>query len=96
MKLIKYFFAVLLILTSFISGAWLVASNTQQVSLDFFGMQLPTLGISIWLLIAIGLGFVLGFIANLGVVLLLKNTQRRTQKALKIAEQKLNKLQGIQ
>jgi putative membrane protein len=96
MKLIKTLFAALIVLLSVLIGVLFVASNTQEVGLDLMFVQLPALGLSQWLIMALIIGFVLGFLCNITALFLLKNKNRKIQKQLKSVDSRLGKLQGTQ
>ncbi|MDB2642924.1 lipopolysaccharide assembly protein LapA domain-containing protein [Luminiphilus sp.] len=64
MRLLRQFLTVLFALCALLSGGLFALQNTQAVPLDLLLFQLPEQSIAIWLLLALGLGVLLGLSAG--------------------------------
>lgn len=90
MSWLKSLFFLCILLLVFLFSA--LAVNQQQVALSFVNWQTPfTLSIFWWLLMALVLGALLGWLYNLIRHLPLRMQVRRLKKALASAEQALEK-----
>jgi putative membrane protein len=79
LKNIVYFagFAALLLL-----GAAFAAQNTATVPLDLLVVSLPEHSIALWVLLAFGVGGIIGMLTSMGLVLRLRTTLLRVNRQL--------------
>ena len=72
MAWLKTFLLLVLVLTTAVAGALFALQNTTPVALDLLVLQLPARTVSLWILLALALGVILGLSAGAVVMLSLR------------------------
>ena len=87
LKLILIFFV-------FLVGIVFYLRNDQFVQLDYY-VDIIELRFSFWIILALGLGSLLGILVSLPAILKLKRENTRLLKRVKISEKEINNLRTI-
>ncbi len=87
LKLILIFFV-------FLVGIVFYLRNDQFVQLDYY-VDIIELRFSFWIILALGLGSLLGILVSLPALLKLKRENTRLLKRVKISEKEINNLRTI-
>ena len=78
----------------FLTGLAFFLRNAQPVALDYF-MGESILPFSVWLLTALVIGVVLGWLSVLPVILSMKRQKARLLRQLKVNETEINNLRAL-
>ncbi len=94
MTYIKYiFFTCLALLLAFFSVEFITA-NTRLITVKLLGLSSPELTLGLWLIIALVVGALLGFLVNMGMVFSTKLKMLRLYRDLHRIEKELAKLKS--
>ena len=78
----------------FIIGLAFYLRNDQQIAVDYFLGNLE-LSFSVWLLIILVLGVLLGWLTSLPVIIKLKRQNSRLSRQIKVTEKEINNLRVL-
>ena len=78
----------------FLAGLAFFLRNAQPVDLDYF-LGESILPFSVWLLTALVIGVVLGWLSVLPVILIMKRQKARLLRQLKVNETEINNLRAV-
>jgi len=78
----------------FIIGLAFYLRNDQQIAVDYFLGSLE-LSFSVWLLIILVLGVLLGWLTSLPVIIKLKRQNSRLSRQVKVTEKEINNLRVL-
>ncbi len=83
-----------LILVVFLAGLAFHLRNDQFVQLDYY-VDVINIPFSLWVVLTLGLGALLGILVSLPMILKLKRENTRLLKRVKISEKEINNLRTI-
>ena len=92
MRWLRFVFAVIVITVMSLVGALLAVQNPHEVPLDLLIIVLPPKSIALWVLVALGLGAVLGMIVSGFLSIRLQARLRKTRRKLSEAQMEVDQL----
>jgi len=95
MAFLKLGVSVLLIILFVIIGMLFVFHNSAPVSVDFFVIQISSIGVGWWISLSLILGILLGWLSVLPVGVLQKLSIKNKQRKLESQATELSRLKGV-
>lgn len=91
---LKKIILLTVVIVVFIIGLAFYLRNDQQIAVDYFLGNLE-LSFSVWLLIILVLGVLLGWLTSLPVIIKLKRQNSRLSRQIKVTEKEINNLRVL-
>ena len=92
MRWLKGLLLAIILLVVLLLGILFAVNNQQALPLNLIWLELPAASLSLWLLIALAIGVILGMIAMSGVYLRLRTLLTRAQRHNQQQRKELDRL----